>query len=36
EEYTQEGKKYTLTLGKEFENLVSKIKADKDSISGRL
>ncbi|SDI95231.1 hypothetical protein SAMN04515654_12110 [Halanaerobium congolense] len=36
EEFTQEGKKYTLTLGKEFENLVSKIKADKDSISGRL
>lgn len=36
EEFTQEGKKYTLTLGKEFENLVSKIKVDKDSISGRL
>lgn len=36
EEYTQEGKKYTLTLGKEFETLITKLKADKDSISGRL
>lgn len=36
EEQNYEGTKYTLTLGKEFENLVSKIKADKDSISGRL
>lgn len=36
EEHTQEGKKYTLTLGKEFETLIGKLKSDKDSISGRL
>jgi len=36
EEFTQEGKKFTLTLGKEFETLITKLKADEDSISGRL
>lgn len=37
EEHTvNEGKKYTLTLGKEFETLIGKLKSDKDSISGRL
>lgn len=36
EHIVNEGKKYTLTLGKEFETLIGKLKSDKDSISGRL
>ncbi|HKL41505.1 MAG TPA: hypothetical protein VJ962_02805 [Clostridia bacterium] len=36
EEKTPEGKKYTLTLGKEFNTLVGQIIEDKDDISGRL
>lgn len=37
EEHTvNEGKKYTLTLGKEFETLIGRMKSDQDNISGRL
>jgi hypothetical protein len=36
EEYTPEGKKYTLTLGKEFDTLISEIKKNNDNVSRRL